>query len=366
MRYTGIVKKITFAVGIILLVSGVFQLIFEYTPKEIILEQSNEVGNYGDHAQENYLLLTSENGVWSMPFVFGSKLYIYDIEKDKMYLLWNQKGILQEFSTKMCFNGENVLVFGGRGMGGEPSDTTIIKLNGGKEKIAIDPTSCISLKENVIYYTGRICENDEQFYDVIWEKNIISGEQKKLLQRPEYSIESFKIMNERLFAIDENIGCLVIKNLSTGTVNNHRFSENVYPAYIIPKDENSVIVIGIGEKYQYKVIEYQFEKDKERIITLLGVDNEISSYYGLWDNGKYKNGYLYCNDMSDNIVRINVKTGKTEVLISANQLEVEGNDYCHAEYCQDYIAVEVYHNYAKTLYIFDYEGTFIRKKSLHQ
>lgn len=365
MWYTGIVKKIIFVIGIILLMSGVLQLIFEYVPKEITLEQSDEMGNYGNHAQGNYLLLTSGNGVWSMPFIFGSRLYLYDIEKDKMYLLWNQKGILQEFGAKMCFNGENVLAFGGRGMGGDPSDATIVKLDGEKKKIAIEPTSCISLKQNVIYYTGRICENGEQFYDVIWEKDIISGEQKKLLQRPEYSIESFKIMNERLFAIDENIGCLVIKNLSTGTANNHQFSDNTNPAYIIPKDENSVIIIGIGEKYQCKVIEYQFEKDKERIVTLLGADGETPNYW-LWDNGKYKNGYLYCNDVSDNIARIDIKTGKTEVLISANQLGTERNDYCHAEYCQDYIAVEVYHNYAKTLYIFDYEGAFIRKKTLHQ
>ena len=341
------------------------QLIFEYAPKEISLRQNNEVGNYRNHAQENYLLLTSGNGFWSMPFIFGSKLYLYDIEKDKKYLLWNQKGILEEFGTEMCFCGENVLVFGGRGMGGEPSDATIIKLNGEKEKIAITPTSCISLNKNVIYYIEEICENGEQFYDVIWEKNIISGEQKKLLQRPEHSLESFKIMNGRLFAIDENAGVLVIKNLSTGMVKNRQFSESVYPAYIIPKDENSVIIIGIGEKYQYKVIEYQFEEDKECTITLLGIGNENPNYR-LWDNGKYKNGYLYCNDMSDNIVRIDVRTGKTEVFISANQLGTKRNGYCHAEYCKDYIVVEVYHNSAKTLYIFDYDGTFIRKMSLHQ
>lgn len=93
-------------------------------------------------------------------------------------------------------------------------------------------------------------------------------------------------------------------------------------------------------------------------------EKEDASYW-LWDNGTYKNGYLYCNDMSDNVVQIDVKTGKTEILITANQLGTERN-YCHAEYSQDYIAIEVYHDSMKTLYIFDYGGNLIRKKLLHQ
>ena len=77
------------------------------------------------------------NSIWSMPFICGSKLYLYDIKEDEKYLLWNQKGILQEFGTEMCFNGENVLVFAGRGMGGQPSDTVMIALDGSKKKITI-------------------------------------------------------------------------------------------------------------------------------------------------------------------------------------------------------------------------------------
>lgn len=362
MRYIVIIKKLAYAIGLMILLSGILQIMFEYAPKSISIKQSDNAGNYGSHGQENYLLLTSGNGVWSTPFIFGSKLYLYDIEKDKKYLLWNQKGIFQEFGAEMCFNGEDIVTFSGRGMGGQPPDTTMIELNGKREKIKIFP-ACIALKGNVIYYLEEISD-EEKFYDVIWEKNIISGEQKKLLQRSAHSFESFKVSNGRLFAVDENRGCLVIKNLSTGAVKNYQFSENVYPVSLIPKDENSIIVIGIGEEYQYKVIEYQFKEDKEYIIALLGNGNGESSYY-LWDNGQYKNGYLYCNDISDNIVRIDVNTGKTEVLITANQLGTERN-HCHAEYCRDYIAVEVYHNSMKTLYIFDYEGTFVRKKLLHQ
>lgn len=366
MCYTKIIKKVTYVIGIFILVSGVLQLIFEYVPKEITIKQKNEVGNYGNHTQENYLLFTSGNSIWSIPFICGSKLYLYDIKEDKKYLLWHQKGIFQEFGTEMCFNGENILVFAGRGMGGQPSDAVMIALDGSKKKITIDPTSCIAIKETAIYYIEEIYDekNGKQFYDVIWEKDIASGVQKKLLQGDEHSFESFKIINGRLFAVDENLGSLVIKNLSTGQVSTHQFSENVYPAYIIPKDEDSIIVIGIGESYQYKIIEYQLEEAKERIIALLNNEKEDASYW-LWDNGTYKNGYLYCNDMSDNVVQIDVKTGKTEILITANQLGTERN-YCHAEYSQDYIAIEVYHDSMKTLYIFDYGGNLIRKKLLHQ
>ena len=86
------------------------------------------------------------NSIWSMPFICGSKLYLYDIKEDEKYLLWNQKGILQEFGTEMCFNGENILVFAGRGMGGQPSDTVMIALDGSKKKITIDSNFMYSTK----------------------------------------------------------------------------------------------------------------------------------------------------------------------------------------------------------------------------
>ena len=46
----------------------------------------------------------------------------------------------------MCFNGENVLVFAGRGMGGQPSDTVMIALDGSKKKITIDSNFMYSTK----------------------------------------------------------------------------------------------------------------------------------------------------------------------------------------------------------------------------
>lgn len=247
MCYTKIIKKVTYVIGIFILVSGVLQLIFEYVPKEITINQKNEVGNYGNHSQENYLIFSSGNSVWSIPFICGSKLYLYDIKEDKKYLLWHQKGIFQEFGTEMCFNGENILVFAGRGMGGQPSDAVMIALDGSKKKITIDPTSCIAIKETAIYYIEEIYDekNGKQFYDVIWEKDIASGVQKKLLQGDEHSFESFKIINGRLFAVDENLGSLVIKNLSTGQVSTHQFSENVYPAYIIPKMRIALLLLEL-------------------------------------------------------------------------------------------------------------------------
>ena len=37
----------------------------------------------GDHAQGNYVLYTNRNTILNAPFVFGARLYLYDIEKDK-------------------------------------------------------------------------------------------------------------------------------------------------------------------------------------------------------------------------------------------------------------------------------------------
>lgn len=105
----------------------------------------------------------------------------------------------------------------------------------------------IGLYETAIYYIEEIYDekNGKQFYDVIWEKDIASGVQKKLLQGDEHSFESFKIINGRLFAVDENLGSLVVKNLSTGQVSTHQFSENVYPAYIIPKMRIALLLLEL-------------------------------------------------------------------------------------------------------------------------
>ena len=35
----------------------------------------------GDHAQGNYVLYTNRNTILNAPFVFGARLYLYDIEK---------------------------------------------------------------------------------------------------------------------------------------------------------------------------------------------------------------------------------------------------------------------------------------------
>lgn len=157
MGYRKIMKFVIGMICLFVIINGGYLLVSERKKKDINLEFVNSVGNHGVHVQDNYLLYTNGNGIWSVPFIFDSRLYLYDVEQNKSYLIKNQKGILQEWGTEMCFSENYVLAQGGRGMGDPPADVKYLNLQGESQDIPIE-TTCMALMKNGIYYVERYFE----------------------------------------------------------------------------------------------------------------------------------------------------------------------------------------------------------------
>ena len=360
MRVIKLILKII--IGLVIL-QMIYLLLAEKLPKDISLGETKEIGRMGDHAQGNYILYTNRNTILNAPFVFGSRLYLYDIEKDKSYLIKNQKLPFQDWGSEMCFVGNRILAYGGAGMGNPPSDVLLLSLTGKSREILQDSSvyGMMALTEDEVYYTVNATTTSQKWHDTVTKMNLETGEKKILLQRSKYAFESFYIYGNNLLAIDENENKLIVKNLSTGKESEDEFYEGLYPVQILEKTNQTVIIIGLDEKEVWKAVEYNLESKQGREITTLRTGRD--DIYYLWDNSTYKDGYLYCNDVNDNLVRVDVNTGKKEIIVEASQIGGDMSD-CIVSYCTDYIAIEAYYEHIRKLLIFDYEGKLVKKKYL--
>lgn len=190
--------------------------------------------------------------------------------------------------------------------------------------------------------------------------DIKTGEKEILLQRGDDAFESFYIYGNHLLTVDNNENKLIVRNLSTGEEAEHEFFDGLYPVQILEKTEQTVIIIGVDEKRVLKAVEYNLESKQGKEITTLRTEED--DLYHLWDNSVYKDGGLYCNDVDDNLVRVDVNTGKK--IIAESAWFGEEPSYRNVSYCTDYIAVAEYYDYSKKLLIFDCDGKLVKKKYL--
>lgn len=95
-----------------------------------------------------------------------------------------------------------------------------------------------------------------------------------------------------------------------------------------------------------KAVEYNLESKQGREITTLRTEED--DWYHTWTNSTYKDGYLYCNDINDNLVRMDMDSGKREITVEASQIG-EDMSSCIVSYCADYIAIDAYYEHIRKL-----------------
>lgn len=358
-----IYKILLYAGVLIIVLNGTRLLIEEHRLKDIPMGNIGTESNLGNHAQGNYVIYTTSNGVWSMPFIFGSRIYLYDIENDKDYLIQNQKGIFQEWGTKMCFLGQDILAEGGRAMGNPPSEVKLLSLNGQTQSFDEIGTWNMALTEDSVFLSGDT-------YGSIYEVNRKTGAKHKVLESGENELAYFWVYNNRLFAIQEVFDesdydtsevNLIIKSLSNGKQEKHVLEE-IYPSQIFTLDDEKLLFIGIDKEQTWKVVTYNCLSREYEEAAILAENDEEHSYTD-W-NGFVDGDVLYCNDRKNNLVKIDLESGSQEILIDSKEIG-SGIRECVVSYCSDYIVMEVWYKHAKKLLVFDYEGNLIRKKILH-
>ncbi len=354
------IRKMIFRILLALIVlQGGYFLIAEYMNKDIAFNEVKEIGQLGDHAQGNFILYTNRNNILTAPFIFGERLYLYDVENNKSYLIKNLKLPFHEWGWKMCIAGDKIFAFGGLAWGDPPADLLLITLNGNCEELAFDRAFVELLSENKLYLAQSVFDQYEEWHENVVEVNQFSGEKKVLLQREAYAFEHFQLYDNHLFVVDNEKQCLVIKDLSSGKETTHKFFYDIYPYQILRKSDDTIIILGEDDNEKYRVAVYNYKTGTRRTVATL----EDGKYDTFWDNSLYKDGYVYCKDLSDNIVKIDIETGVTEVLISIEELG-KRTDFYQIDYCTDYIVVQTMYDYIKKMIVFDYSGKKIRTKYL--
>lgn len=115
------IRKMIFRILLALIVlQGGYFLIAEHSGKDIAFNEVKEIGQLGDHAQGNFILYTNRNNILTAPFIFGERLYLYDVENNKSYLIKNLKLPFHEWMAEMCFVGDEIFAFGGLAWGNLP------------------------------------------------------------------------------------------------------------------------------------------------------------------------------------------------------------------------------------------------------
>lgn len=344
---------------VIVILQGGYFLVAEHSDKDIVFNDVKEIGQLGDHAQGNFILYTNRNNILTAPFIFGERLYLYDAEHNKSYLIKNLKLPFHEWGLDMCIVGDKIFAFGGLAWGDPPADLLLITLNGNCEELAFDRAFVELLSENKLYLAQSVFDQYEEWHENVVEVNQFTEEKKVLLQREEYAFEHFRLYDNHLFVVDDEKECLVIKDLSIGKETTHKFFNDIYPSQILRKSKNSIILLGEDEKEKYKIAVYNYKTRTGQTVATL----KDGKYDTFWDNSLYKDGYVYCKDLSDNIVKIDIETGVTEVLISTEEIGKRTAFY-QIDYCTDYIVVQAMYDHIKKMTVFDYSGKKIRTKYL--
>lgn len=84
-------KRILKIVAIICVIFGIFNLSLLFIQKTgIDFHHTAEYTNMSEsYSKTNYVLVRKKNSIRNFPFVFGERLYLYDIGKDREYLISN-------------------------------------------------------------------------------------------------------------------------------------------------------------------------------------------------------------------------------------------------------------------------------------
>lgn len=64
--------------------------------------------NRNEYVNGNQILICVPNGILDIPFILGEKLYLYDLEKQKKYLINKRIGVYDDFGTTLTLAGDRI------------------------------------------------------------------------------------------------------------------------------------------------------------------------------------------------------------------------------------------------------------------
>ena len=373
MKFKKIVKIVLLAVVSLGIVQCVRFAVENMMLHSIPIEK--EEGNCMQYVNEcnvgNRVAVRKSNGLSTFPFVFGERLYLYDIDKDKKALLAYTFLPFTEIGDHTVLTTDAVIynkpywdtVFG---------DYYLLANNKKKELDVYDLYYGYSVSNNCIYYekidTGSQ-EYEEYGPDLcsdIYVMNLENDNEKKFL---EGNIGYFRIIEGKMYCYDLKKEKILIVDLESG--NTEEFPYHcVCVEYIIRSEQDKMYILDCvaeGDDFIDRIVEYNMETS-EIVWEQQVVPKSFNEKIHLND------GELYFLTEDNCICKVSASEKEQVVVIDLNKevdglekADLQGNENISVSYCEDYIAVDIYYYFDEDikenqeLLIFDYEGNFIRK-----
>lgn len=359
-------KTVKFIVGIlvaILLVRGAILVYEENKYKPLHLSEKKMIANLNEHAQGNYVMYTSSNGVQTAPFIFGESLYLYDAVEDKSYLIKNQKAPFSEFGMDMCFLDGDIMIDAGIALGDPVSDTYLFSINGKNSDVNDENpvVKCRALTESTIYSLDRDCNR-------IYKTDRTSGKMETVMERAMKDEDDgwwdFAIFQDFLIAITEDGNSFTLKNLETNQKREFFTPEDYFLSSVLPDKEGNLILLCVGrESDEEKAVIFSLNLDTEETTELLEWPHGIF-HWNMMENIAFHENHLFFRDYNNNLIRADLKNKTADILIDCASIGTDIFAYL-AGYCDDYIVLEVwFENDEKELQVFDYQGKKLRVKKI--
>lgn len=376
MQIKKTMKFIVKILVVILLVRGAILLDEENRYKPFQLSEEKMTANMDDRAQGNYVVYTSTNGIQTAPFIFGKSLYLYDVAKDKSYLIKNQKAPLGDFGVDVCFLGEEIMIDAGICLGDPPTDTHLFSINGRNCDVDDENpvVSCRALTESAIYSLDRDS-------NTIYKTDRTSGKMETVLEREMTDEDDgeldFAIFQDLLIAMPADGKSFIVKNLETNQEKEFFTPEDDFLLGVLPDVKGNFLLFSIEEDDADTAETFSFDPATTTEIFSFNPDTGESTKLLEWphgicrwkkmENSAFHENHLFFQDYDGNIIQANLKTKKADVLIDCASIGTDISSY-EVGYCDDYIVLEVWfnNNGEKELQVFDYQGNKLRVKKLKE
>lgn len=349
----------------ICIVAGIFNLCQLLIQKARVNDvEVSEDTNMGEVSlKKNTILIQKKNTILNFPFIFGERLYLYDIDKDREYLIADCVRPFHSFGDMLavCNNTVYYNIFRD-GPGIEVYSKGVNEVSKGKK--ILDQAGLYLVSSKDIYYLKIKETTYKEEQNFLYKKDLESGKTgivlkenlSDVLRMDHGHIYSWNRFSKELLEIGEDTHSVTRypteeSPLWIGYVDGHRF---------LSIDEGNVILYDKNTRKKHYLV-----KDIKK-------ESEL-----LTEKAKYENGYLYYNNQNLDFYRLDVYSGKNKKICSLSGIDKvkEYNKYkeyyADVNYCKDYITIDL--SYAinhhlgimkRRLLVFDYKGNLIKVQKL--
>lgn len=347
------------------LIVGLFNLCFLLVQKVgIKIVNTAEYTNMSEsYSKTNYVLVRKKNSIRNFPFVFGERLYIYDVVKDREYLISNYVRPFYTYGDMLAVhNNKEFYNVSGEGPGIELYSKKLQDIGMGQK--ILDQAGLYTVSSNDIYYLKNQETTYKEEQNFLYKKNLKNGKTKTVLKENLSNvlrfdngfIYSWNRFSKELLEINEKNKTIVRcpakeEPLWIGYVDSQHF---------LSIDEANIVLYDKKTKHK-KYLVKDIKKEKELLNR----------------KAKIEKNYLYYNNENLDFYRLNVYLGDKQKIISLSENDevkeyIQYNEYyADVNYCNDYVVIDL--NYVsnkklnlmkRRLLVFDYKGKLLKNKKL--